>query len=190
MVSTSEYPFSSQLADYRACQLENHLSTLWRGSIMHSKAYRKAQQNPSTYCFLYGSARWPRPRWRRQFTDRSSEPSPITPGLWCLTLRLQSPTFPKAHRSPSKATPVVDTCVQHLIADTYQVQAEAKGFNKTTVDNVVVYVDTAAQGRYQAHRGRGDEYSYGDRRSPSAGDSPRRREHHFQRPRARRTCLT
>ncbi len=32
--------------------------------------------------------------------------------------------------------------VQHLIADTYQVSAEAKGFSKTSVDNVVVYVDT------------------------------------------------
>ena len=32
--------------------------------------------------------------------------------------------------------------VQHLIADTYQVSAEAKGFSKTSVDNVLVYVDT------------------------------------------------
>ncbi len=32
--------------------------------------------------------------------------------------------------------------VQHLIADTYRVQGEAKGFSKTAVDNVVVYVDT------------------------------------------------
>ena len=32
--------------------------------------------------------------------------------------------------------------VQHLIADTYQVQAEATGFSKTSVDNVLVYVDT------------------------------------------------
>ena len=33
--------------------------------------------------------------------------------------------------------------VQHLIVDTYQVQAEASGFAKATADNVVVYVDTS-----------------------------------------------
>jgi hypothetical protein len=32
--------------------------------------------------------------------------------------------------------------VQHLIADTYKVEAEASGFSKTAVDNVIVYVDT------------------------------------------------
>ncbi len=32
--------------------------------------------------------------------------------------------------------------IQHLIVGTYKVQAEAPGFSKTVVDNVVVYVDT------------------------------------------------
>ncbi len=72
--------------------------TIWRGIPMHSKAYRKLSK------FLYltfscGSLPWPRLLWHRQFTDQSSEPSPITPGLWFRSARLQSPTFPKAHRS-------------------------------------------------------------------------------------------
>jgi len=33
--------------------------------------------------------------------------------------------------------------VQHLIPDTYTVSAEAKGFNKVTTENVIVYADTA-----------------------------------------------
>src|ERR1700722_13554272 len=33
--------------------------------------------------------------------------------------------------------------VQHLIPDTYTVAAEAKGFNKVTTENVIVYADTA-----------------------------------------------
>ena len=33
--------------------------------------------------------------------------------------------------------------VQHLIPDTYRVQAEATGFSKSTADNVIVYADTA-----------------------------------------------
>ena len=32
--------------------------------------------------------------------------------------------------------------VQHLIADTYKVEAEAAGFSKAAVNNVIVYVDT------------------------------------------------
>ena len=50
---------------------------------------------------------------------------------------------------PSKGVPSVthtdasgEYLVQHLIVGTYQVQAEAKGFSKTVVDNVIVYVDT------------------------------------------------
>jgi len=35
--------------------------------------------------------------------------------------------------------------VQHLIPDTYQVRAEAAGYSKTLVDNVVVYADTAPE---------------------------------------------
>lgn len=35
--------------------------------------------------------------------------------------------------------------VQHLIPDTYSVKAEAKGFTVETVDNVVVYADTAPE---------------------------------------------
>ncbi|HEX4005299.1 MAG TPA: TonB-dependent receptor [Acidobacteriaceae bacterium] len=35
--------------------------------------------------------------------------------------------------------------VQHLIPDTYRVQAEAGGFSKEAVDNVVVYADTAPE---------------------------------------------
>jgi Carboxypeptidase regulatory-like domain len=35
--------------------------------------------------------------------------------------------------------------VQHLIPDTYRVAAEAKGFTTETVDNVVVYADTAPE---------------------------------------------
>jgi hypothetical protein len=33
--------------------------------------------------------------------------------------------------------------VQHLIPDTYKVEATAPGFSKTTVDNILVYADTA-----------------------------------------------
>ena len=33
--------------------------------------------------------------------------------------------------------------VQHLIPDTYRVDAEANGFNKSSTDNVIVYADTA-----------------------------------------------
>ncbi|MGD0890725.1 MAG: TonB-dependent receptor [Terracidiphilus sp.] len=35
--------------------------------------------------------------------------------------------------------------VQHLIPDTYRVQAESQGYSKTLVDNVVVYADTAPE---------------------------------------------
>ncbi len=38
-----------------------------------------------------------------------------------------------------------DYRVQHLIPDTYRVEAEAKGFSKGLVDNVVVYADTAPE---------------------------------------------
>jgi hypothetical protein len=36
-----------------------------------------------------------------------------------------------------------DFRVQHLIPDTYRVDAEAGGFNKTSADNVIVYADTS-----------------------------------------------
>ncbi len=36
-----------------------------------------------------------------------------------------------------------DFRVQHLIPDTYRVQAEAKGFDKASVENVIVYADTS-----------------------------------------------
>lgn len=38
-----------------------------------------------------------------------------------------------------------DYRVQHLIPDTYRVEAEATGFTKQTVENVVVYADTAPE---------------------------------------------
>ena len=52
----------------------------------------------------------------------------------------------------SKGTSVTTTTnesgeyrMQHLIPDTYRVEAEASGFTKTAVDNVVVYADTAPE---------------------------------------------
>ena len=36
-----------------------------------------------------------------------------------------------------------DFRVQHLIPDTYRVDAEASGFNKSSADNVIVYADTS-----------------------------------------------
>ena len=39
--------------------------------------------------------------------------------------------------------------VQHLIPDTYKVEATAPGFSKTTVDNILVYADTAPKADIQ-----------------------------------------
>ncbi len=36
-----------------------------------------------------------------------------------------------------------DFRVQHLVPDTYRVDADASGFSKTSADNVVVYADTS-----------------------------------------------
>jgi len=60
----------------------------------------------------------------------------------------------------SKGTSVTTTTneaglyrVQHLIPDTYKVEAEAQGYSKTLVDNVVVYADTAPEVNIQLSLG-------------------------------------
>ena len=68
--------------------------------------------------------------------------------------------------------------VQHLIPDTYNVQAAATGFNSTVVQNVVVYADTSPEVNLQLAVGavaNTVEVAGGE---TLAGDRSGRRQHH------------
>ena len=108
---------------------------------MHSKAYRKASKTIYLLFLLLffplGPAALAQAVYGSIFGTITDNTGAVVPGATITVTDVSKGTSVTVQSDASGGY-----LVQHLIADTYQVQAEANGFSKTSVDNVVVYVDT------------------------------------------------